>query len=569
MNKLYTLLALVPLFLLCERSYAAADLVIVPTTYFVTEAITSPRSVSFRVDNRGDQLSRRFRLKLWASKDNLFTENEVIDSSRVNVRGSGIDAEGNIVNLSVGDDGFFSAMETTVIVNNVRRWAAYYSYSYSLPLADDLTPMGNPRPLSDLLGDEYHFQACLIYAGETECDPEPLSTRDDQTTFVPARVQDIKLIGDNVDRMELTWAEVPFDNYTDDAGNSQSVDFVSYYRIERLDENNATTVTELAPSALEKIMVDEQERFILRFDEMSGLNRGKRNSFTVESCHDTGIAVPPIPGCYPRTARRSNSGFFRDAAALEKVFTASQDIDTGVMVSWEEPTAGVRRYKLKRCTQSDSPVCINIELEGSNTSYLDIDTLRGVVYNYTISACDLLFQNSDPNDLRNGKCREDDIYVYPFGVARSGMRGLVDRYEEDDNVSQATVVNSSVSQLHSFDSTLDEDWVRIDLGGSSRLNISTSSFNNENVDTVLSLYDEELNLLIENIDADPENNVASFSLIESEPLPASSYYLKAAHYRLPIDGFTGKEANNYLLNIEILDKKFNLMPILMLLTGDD
>jgi hypothetical protein len=569
MNKIYFVFSLISLLLLSNNAHAAAELNVVPTTYFVTEAVDRNRSASFRVDNNGDQLSRGFRLKLWASKDKLFTENEVIDSNRISARGTGVAPDGTFFALPIDSDGFFAGLETTVIISNSRRWTAYYSFSYTLPLGDDVTPGGNPKPLSGLLGSDYHFQACLVFIGETDCDPGANLTRVDQTTIVPPTVKDIKLIGDNISKLELTWSEVPFDNYIDDSSNTQSVDFVSFYRIERIDQFGAISMTELAPIDIAKTMVDGEERFTLSYDESDGLVRGKRNSFTVESCHNIGSIGAPTLSCYPRTASFPNQPFTDTVAALQDDFIASQDVDTGVRVDWVEPTSGVKRYKLKRCTDASDPVCVNIEVDGSISSYLDTNTLRGVDYSYSIASCDFLYRNyNDPNDPLNNTCYQNDRYTYTFGVAKSGTRGLVDAYEDDDTPAQATVVVSNASQLHSFDTPSDDDWIRIDLREPSRLNISTSGFNGENVDTVLSLFDANQLLLIENDDTDPANNVASFSSIESTVLDVGTYYIKATHFKLPIDGFPAPTANNYLLNIEILDKKINITAILQLLFDD-
>jgi len=145
---------------------------------------------------------------------------------------------------------------------------------------------------------------------------------------------------------------------------------------------------------------------------------------------------------------------------------------------------------------------------------------------------------------------------------------LVDIYENDDTPQQATVISNSVQQLHSFDTPIDDDWVRVNLRAPSRLKIATSIFNGEKLDTVLSVFDSSQTLLFENDDSDPISDPAGFSAIETTVLPQGSYFVRATHFKLPIDGFPAPLANNYLLEIEVLDNEINLVPIIQLLLGD-
>jgi len=548
-------------------SFAQAELVVVPTTFTFTQAVDQANA-SFRIDNRGSQRSPRFRVKMWASKDRDFSDDEVIDVN-ITANGTGLDVNGNAVSLTPGPDGFFDGIEPTVFVDGFRRWFVTYRFSYSLPLPDDLTPGGKLKPKSELLGDQYHYQACLIFVGQLDCDPDPRFTASNQSTIVPPVVQNVSLIGDQEDELQLAWREVPFDEFLDDNDVSQSVDFVSFYRIERIDEDRLTSVVELPPSSLSRIIIDGQELFSLSFSEADGLARGKRNAFTVESCHDTSATTTPQLVCFPRTAGFPNNGLRNAGGAIEAEFSASQGSNnSGVLVSWDEPTAAVRRYQIKRCLSSNDQVCNQFEIDGSNTSYLDTSALRGQSYVYTLSACDRLFQSSNLDDPRNGKCFENGAEVYKFGVSNAGFRGLVDIYENDDTPQQATVISNSVQQLHSFDTPIDDDWVRVNLRAPSRLKIATSIFNGEKLDTVLSVFDSSQTLLFENDDSDPISDPAGFSAIETTVLPQGSYFVRATHFKLPIDGFPAPLANNYLLEIEVLDNEINLVPIIQLLLGD-
>jgi len=557
-------------------TYAQAELNVRSTTFGFTQALDQA-GASFRIENRGDQRSRRFRVKMWVSTDDLpFTDDDIVDIlsediSFVSARGTGRSPEGVATTLLPGPDGFFDGIEPTVRINRRTFWVVDYRFNYQLPLSEDTTAGGQRKPKSEILGDNYHFQACIIFFGQSDCDPDPRFTRASQSVIVPPVVQNVATIGDNQDELQLTWSEVPFDDFVNDAGVPQSVDFVDFYRIERIDHNRVTTVTELPPSAFSRVIVDGQERFTMTFGEAEGVVRGKRNSFTVESCHNTSASTTPTLVCFPRSARQPNTGLGNVSGAIEREFNASQGSNSnGVFVAWEEPTSGVLRYRVKRCLEGSDQGCTEVELAGSNTSFLDVNAQRGRLYEYTISACDRVFQNpNNPSDPRIGRCIENGVEVYKFGTTNAGFRGLVDEYENDDTPQQATVIVNSVQQLHSFDSPVDDDWVRVDLRKPSRLSIETASFGNENVDTVLSLFDESGNLLFENDDSNPSSNPAGFSKIETELLPQGSYFIRATHFKLPIDGFPAPTANNYLLNVEILDRNPIITAIIQLLLDDD
>ena len=556
---------------LSSNSYSQAQLTVLGSTSFVTQTLDSA-SAGFRIENRGDQVSRRFRVKMWASKDTNFTDDEVIDDAQVSSSGIGLNPDGSFLSLRAGPDGFYDGIEPTITVNRSLRWIVNYRFSYGLPLADDLTPGGNPKAKSQLLGSVYHYQACIIFEGSDDCDPSPAFTGQDQTTLVPPRVRNIQLTGDNLNELQLIWSEVPFDEFEDDAGILQSVDFVSFYRIKRIDHNSLTTTLDIAPSALDRVVVDGQDRLSLTFDELDGIVRGKRNSFVVESCHNTAISGAPVLVCLPFSPRRPNTGIDLSTGAIEQAFNASEGSNNdGILVQWDEPTANVLRYQLERCVDG-SDNCTLIEVDGANTSFLDTQVSRGSLYSYSISACDRVFtaiNTTIPDDPRIGRCWENGRDIYKFGQTNFGFRGLVDQYEDDDSPAQATVVNRSVEQVHSFDSSVDDDWVRIELAETGPITIETSSFAGENVDTVLSLYDSSLQLLLENDDADVEVAVASFSKIETDNLEPGTYFVKATHFRLPIDGFPAPTADNYLLSIELKSKKVDISAIIKLLLLDE
>jgi len=122
--------------------------------------------------------------------------------------------------------------------------------------------------------------------------------------------------------------------------------------------------------------------------------------------------------------------------------------------------------------------------------------------------------------------------------------------------------------LRSFDSPIDDDWLKIELKKPSRLRIQTSAFAGRNVDTVLTLYDDELNLIMENDDENPQVTPGSFSKVESEALAAGEYFIKVNHFRLPGGVLQAPTVANYVLNIRILDKNISLGQIYPLLLDD-
>ena len=75
---------------------------------------------------------------------------------------------------------------------------------------------------------------------------------------------------------------------------------------------------------------------------------------------------------------------------------------------------------------------------------------------------------------------------FKLAVSSPGESGLVDQFEDDDNPRQATLVERSVSQLHSFDTPTDEDWVKLVLNRAQSIVIRTSGETSE--DTKITLY---------------------------------------------------------------------------------
>lgn len=556
-----------------------AQLVVIGQTSATTEALNTG-SASFRVENIGDAVSRPFKVRMWVSVDTDFSDDpshgEVLetDNPRVTTNGIGVE-DGRPANLFPDAEGFYPGIETTVVLDRTTVWRVNWNFTYDLPRPDDPFSAGIPDSLYGTLGNVYQFQACIIFIGETECDSAPTSLGMDSTTVVPPRVRGTAIEGDDsIDQIEVGWMEVPFDQYFDASGAEQTIDFVSKYRIRRRDHLGVPSFIELRPDEIQPSMVDGISRFSLIFEEgPNGLTRGKRNSFSIESCHnaETTQGLPEKLVCRPSFPTAPNSNFSPHVqAALEEEFVATQGSRSdGIEIVWEEPVAGVQRYRIVRCLDN-SPVddnCLQFEIDGALTSYLDTNVIRGVSYVYTLSACDRIVTNV--NDARFGTCVDGSTSVYKFGKTNVGFVGLVDQFEEDDTREQATLVNNDVLQLHSFDSPTDQDWVKVSVRQRGRLVIDTSSFLGESVDTVITLEDNDGVEILMNDDADPQGAPGSFSRIETGTLEAGDYFLKVEHFRLPGGEFPAPTANNYVLTIDYLDFKAPMTPILKLLLLDD
>ncbi len=503
---------------------------------------SSNQSTFFWVRNIGPDPSPDFSVRMWASVDNDFTG------------GDDVEMERSYTSLTTymfdPDRGFSLPSESP-------------SISFSMPLPED---QNANMQRSDILGEQYYFRACIFVAGVME-DCVLSQTRE----VVPPAVNNVRIVDDTDGKLTLNWQEVPWDIYLDNNDVEQRVNMVSWYVIRQYDPSGVLTdnVATLTPDEISVAEGDVGTRVFQRiFTAADGLDIGKRYSYSVHSCHQ----LTPL-GCYDQRPSFPGGGISsrRAVGAIEADFQASMAaFDDRVEVSWESPTTNPNstpRYEIIRCEEGNPESCIGpFEPEGNATIYNDFDVVRGKRYVYTIDACDEVITYQSP---RRGKCSLGRIDKYKIGVTNAGFRGLVDEYEEDDTAAQATRISGDVLQLHSFDSSTDEDWVKLTLRKSTRVLIETKPFEGNNVDTELSLYDANLALLDLNIDRDRESP-GSFSRIESERLAPGDYFIKATHFKLVPDGQTepiipAPLADNYYLAIELLDTNVNMTPILMLL----
>lgn len=575
MKNLILFLTSCALYSLSTITYAQANLRIFNSSAGTTQTISQTNfgNASFVVQNSGDQRSRRFKVRIWLSTENSFTLDDQVDDGAVSAITTILNPDGSLSNQGKDPDGFSPGIEPTRTVNRRQINLLRSTARYTLPLAEDVSPTGRPKALSELLGKLYFYRACIVFEGTNACDPDPKHNATSSTLLVPPRVafNGTRLLNDDPNEIKFVWPEVPYDEYVDDLGTDQSVNFVTTYRIWWNDENGVRSSREIAMSDLTVFKpgpLGERE-FIITSTDLGLAEVGKRYAFRVESCtvaKDTGLT-----GCQanrPNTPNRSE----RYVAALHQTFAATDGSNNeGVLIQFTRPQVSTPRYIIERCNESGLE-CERTQFEPNTADeYLDRTAIRGRGYIYNLYACDSVIGGNGPTA---GLCFNNDLFVYQFGTTNIGRIGLVDPYEVDDSPDQATLIQNSTSQLRSFHTSLDDDWVRIELTKTADVTINSSSFESTNVDTVLTLYaaaDGNLEPLEVNDDIE---QVASFSQIGPMTLEPGLYFVKSTHFKLIPDGQTepiipAPVIPNYFLNftIDTLDA-VNLMPIINLLLDD-
>ncbi len=409
------------------------------------------------------------------------------------------------------------------------------SYTHPTPLVTD------SRLLKDIIGEPYFFQMCIEIVGSAptcRIDSRAVNTPDPGVTAASS--------GTTNNGVEIEYTVVTRNGET-------PFDFLRIgWRDRALDGGPAQAETVIdVPAAALTIVEDGQTRKRYRFVYES--TPGVPGNFRVRHCY----SLPVGPTCL-LTPRSSTELGYRTANA-----SATQgSFNDQVQVEWPRFAfaEGFDAYQITRCREGAPQDCVlsRVASIGPLERFVDTAPVRGERYIYTIDACIGTSLNScDP-----------EIYMN-IAVSQIGFVGLVDEFEEDDTAAQATFVDKDVSQVHSFDTPIDDDWLRISLDRPGRIAIETAAFNAESVDTILTLFDAQQVALDENDDKDPANAPGSFSRIETERLDAGEYFIKATHYKLPGGEFPAPTANNYVLSVAFLDAKADLSPIIQLLLLDD
>ncbi len=528
--KRFSSFVLLALLLLSSFSvYAQANLVIssVPSTVRLHE-----NSVQYSVSNRGSAVSERFRIRVWASIDNDIDASDLVSTSDV-----------------------FQPLPPRVGSNNP---SENHRINFRFPLPPEFTQSPFSRLTGDTLspsqwiGTNMFARACILNeAGTTEirCSSAvdaanpvavlPPILGPNGFTYAPMGTS----TGISSEFIELTWPVVPDDNGSP---------LIDEYRFTEIDSNGNENPIVVSINELETFTdATGVEMFRMRLE---GREPGTRYSYA----NDQFVCLNNV--CAFTTGVGGGTNDF--VGNTFAIVPASTDLDGKVVVNWNPYAPVVGGYNLSRCNGNDLSQCVRLATLLQTTSYEDNSVVRGEEYTYLVDVCDRV----SPNNFR--RCQTGTGRFFRVGVSNLGRSSLVDQFEDDDTAGQATVVSSSVRQVHSFDSPTDDDWVQVNLSKASRLRVKTSAFDNENADTVLSVFDSSLNLLFENDDSDPVSNPSGFSEIETTLLPQGRYFVKATHFKLPIDGFPAPVIENYVLEIEILDLKVNMAPIIQLLLED-
>ena len=250
------------------------------------------------------------------------------------------------------------------------------------------------------------------------------------------------------------------------------------------------------------------------------------------------------------------TGELIDFVHVQANFSASVGtIEDGIQVDWVEFSGGTAGYDLVRCRADDPSDCVMIWVLGNVTSYIDRSVLPRVSYVYTIYQCS---QALEPT-----RCRLPISDDKRTGVTNAGRTGLRDRFEDDDTPQQATTVSNSVSQLRSFDTPTDEDWLEIVVSSAQSITFRTSGETSE--DTQLTLFDETGTNQID-FSSNTPGVPTSFATLITEELEPGVYFLKVNQGFIP--GLPPQEVFNYTLEIEMNDTQVIMAPILQLLLND-
>lgn len=463
------------------------------------------------VRNTGNVASPAFRVRAWASVDKLFQDSEVVWEENFN--------------------GLAPISQITT------------SFTYSTPLD------GDNRPLAEIVASELNFRVCVEVPGDV-----PICFEEAEPVFAPDPPSLEASQGSSSEGVELDFTartqngEVPFDYIELTINDQVQNNFPPPARVERVDAVDIQTLS------------DGQNEKTFRL--LAKPIAGSQASFSIKQCfrlpgglddcgNDRGLGVTNGASGHTRAVAKSTQGELNDRIRLE----------------WPNYTDNrfFSAYLINRCELNTVPEkCVSIlsSSSGGPEAYEDFEVTRGVEYIYTMNACIPVDpQNCNIDTTRRNIARSEVSFI-----------GLSDQFESDDTPSEASSINRSVSQLRSFHTPTDEDWVKVELDSVSDVSIETSSFNGERTDTVLSLYqflNGDLTLLEENVDA---NVTAGFSKIDTLRLDPGTYFVKATHFKLIPD--SGGDAvipapiiPNYILVVSIdkLERPVVMVPILDLL----
>ncbi len=414
-------------------------------------------------------------------------------------------------------------------------------YRYSIPLD------GDTRPLSEIVGSIINFQVCIEVVGAT-----PVCRLRGDSVISPDPPNFEASSGTSQDGVELTFtvptvnSEIPFE-------------FLKVTRTDRiLDQGPIAPAVEITIPASEVEMVEDFGNQI-SLKVLVETADSSPAQFTLQQCYSVVVGAFQ---CGASGLVSEELGYRQEVAQ-----SVGGEFNDRIRVQWPRfvNSEFFNAYEVTRCEANDLSACNTTLLRsaGAIETYDDFSVLRGQEYIYSVDAC----EGMNPNTCVVGE---------NVNIARSGKTfvGLVDEFETDDSAGQASTVNSTVSQLRSFHTVTDDDWVRVEIAQDVNFSVSTSAFDSQNVDTILELYSGSSNNLELLEDNDDSGQTASFSQIGPMTLSAGTYFLKATHFKLVPDGggdpiIPAPIISNYRLNFAIESlAPVTMAPVIDLLLSD-
>ncbi len=199
------------------------------------------------------------------------------------------------------------------------------------------------------------------------------------------------------------------------------------------------------------------------------------------------------------------------AGSVVQIETSSHSFDLDTEITLYDRDMEQIAYNDNRSTGSAFSL-ISFTMETMGDYYLKINGVEGCIgdYELTISMVNAIVQGPELN---------------------------ADQYEDDDthDTTVNTIIPGSPIQFHTFHDWRDDDWFVLDLSDSSpstRVEIRTSEWNNE-TDTILYLYDSDLNLITMQDDL-PGTEI--YAIIDYTFDTPGLYYVKVSQFSRHLRG---------------------------------
>jgi len=452
----------------------------------------------YGVRNNGDAESEPFRIRVWASIDREISDNDL--NSMSDVIGP--------IQPSIGTTGFHKIL-----------------FKLPLPGEDDRDfpkLVGDNREPLEWIGESIFSRACILNeAGTIE-----LQCSETRETLVSPPTARLSVSNGNAEKnIELRMAARVDDN--DQLLFDRIVFPEQYY-----DESGTQITNEIVLNTQDLTTIDG----VLYFRQL--LENRVPNRMYEYRRRLTFCLTVPAKGeiCSPNFFTRTpNVGNVLGEATASNGLTGKIDVSWQRFNSPNAPATIQNNYLITRCVENKEDSCINIGLAEDSTTFSDA----------SFASC----------------LRLPSFFSFRMSVSNIGTIGLPDKFENDNTPSTAKIVNTSTTQLRSFDVANDVDWVRIDSDKLNSVTIQTSGPLAN--DTELTLYNTELEELFYNDNSERGNTL--FSRLNIMELPKGTYFLKI-NQKIDPDPFFYRPVPNYVLSIKI--GRVQISPILNLLLND-